>query len=48
MDDDSPGSPPRQGGPAETKDIRLPYHKAEVSHIAVDVSSRRYMKLQAF
>ncbi|KAL7269260.1 hypothetical protein RUND412_008084 [Rhizina undulata] len=35
------GSPPRAGSPprygAETKDIRLPHHKAEVSHIAVDI-----------
>ncbi|KAF8470233.1 fumble-domain-containing protein [Kalaharituber pfeilii] len=36
VDDDSPGSPPRNG-PTETKDIRLPYHKSEVSHIAVDI-----------
>lgn len=29
------GSPPRHA--SETNDIRLPHHKAEVSHIAVDV-----------
>ncbi|KAG0128481.1 fumble-domain-containing protein [Tuber indicum] len=42
VDDDSStpprsGSPPRSTGPSETKDIRLPHHKAGVSHIAVDI-----------
>lgn len=35
VDDDTPGSPPRQH--SDTKDIRLPYHKTQVSHIAVDI-----------
>lgn len=40
VDDDS-SSPPRTDSPsstsADTRDIRLPHHKAAVSHIAVDI-----------
>ncbi|KAA8901590.1 fumble-domain-containing protein [Sphaerosporella brunnea] len=39
--DEDGASPPRAGSPArygqDTKDIRLPHHKAEVSHMAVDI-----------
>ncbi|KAF8534219.1 fumble-domain-containing protein [Trichophaea hybrida] len=39
--DEESNSPPRTGSPArygqDTKDIRLPHHKSEVSHMAADI-----------
>lgn len=40
VDEDTNATPPRPDSPKSrsgTKDIRLPYHKANVSHLAVDV-----------
>ncbi|KAH0607479.1 uncharacterized protein H6S33_002513 [Morchella sextelata] len=40
IDSEEPLTPPRTGSPPRgpvTKDIRLPHHKADVSHIAVDI-----------
>ncbi|KAF3941418.1 hypothetical protein ABW19_dt0207372 [Dactylella cylindrospora] len=35
--DEEPGSPPKALKQSGTKDIRLPHHSSEVSHIAVDI-----------
>lgn len=39
QDSGSPNGSSVNGGSHDTKDIRLPYHTAVVSHIAVDVRS---------